>query len=290
MRVGEAHVATVDRLAAVGVLEADIEAEVLVRHVLDTDRAGYFASIGEAMPPSSQAMLDGTVQRRASGEPLAYILGRREFYGLDFVVNASVLVPRQETELLVDAALDHLGYLASRRLRVADVGTGSGAIAVALAHHLPDATVYATDSSAEALAVANLNRDRHGVSGRLKLLLGDLLAPLPSAVDVIVSNPPYLRTAQIPSLAPELQWEPSTALDGGADGLAIIGRLLTQAPGRLAPDGALFVEIDPPQVECVMSMARSAMPDSEVFFLSDLMGLPRVVGIRGPAGFDPQTG
>ena len=284
MRVGHARAAVAERLGTAGVLEAGIEAEVLVRHALQSDRAGYFASIGEALGPDRQGTLNETVRRRASGEPLAYILGRREFYGLDFVVNRDVLVPRQETELLVDAVLDYACSKAVRRLSIADIGTGSGAIAITLASRLPDSTVYATDSSLGALAVARINTELHDVSTRVRLEQGDLLAALPSPVDVIVSNPPYLRTRQIPTLAPELGWEPVRALDGGADGLAVTRPLLKQAPGRLLPDGALFVEIDPPTVDLVMEMARSAFPLSSVSFQSDLMGLPRVVSIRHRAG------
>jgi len=284
MRIGQARVATANRLAAAGVQEAGIEAEALVRHVLGTDRAGYFASIGTSLEPDNKALLNGLVARRASGEPLAYVLGHREFYGLEFMVNPSVLVPRQETELLVDAVLDHADSRAPASLTIADVGTGCGAIAVVLASRVPDVTVYATDLSAEALAVARVNSDSHGVSSGVKLVQGDLLGALPSVVDVIVSNPPYLRTGLLPTLARELRWEPACALDGGADGLAVIRRLLAQASDRLSSDGALFVEIDPPLTEPVMGMARSLFPLATVFILPDLLGLPRVVGVRQPAG------
>ena len=281
MNVRESWVRVTEQLALTGVADASLEAEVLHRHALEADRAQFFATLHEPLAPPHQRQVDGAVRRRADGEPLAYIIGRREFYGLDMFVNADVLVPRQETELLVDRVLE---VAASRPelMLVADVGTGSGAIAIAVAHYLPDATVYATDSSHGALRVADLNRRTHGVAERVDLLHGDLLQPLPTPVDIIVSNPPYLTTEELSGLAPEVRREPASALDGGPDGLQTIRRLLRQAPHNIRPDGCLLVEIAPQQLETVTGIAGEAFPSAHVSFARDLLGLPRVVSIQLP--------
>ena len=282
MRVVESLARSTDRLADRLIPDAALEAEVLHRHTLGEDRAGFFASLHDDLTTEDARLVDGLLGRRLSGEPLAYIVGVREFYGLDFVVNPSVLVPRQETELLVDTALAYAGARDGGRVAIADVGTGSGAIVVAVAHHLPQATVYATDTSAEALAVAEVNSRRHGVSARVHFRHGDLLRPLPGPVDLIVSNPPYIKTAQIAELAQEVRNEPVLALDGGEDGLAVMRRLISQAPGYLRPGGRMLVEIAPEQLQDVLVMARRAFPGSRPTFDSDLLGLPRVVIVDLP--------
>jgi release factor glutamine methyltransferase len=237
--------------------------------------------------PDRQMRADSLVRRRAAGEPLAYILENREFYGLDFLVNPSVLVPRQETELLVDKVLE---FAAARpfdlardepggAVVIADIGTGSGAIAVAIAKSLPRATVYATDSSREALAVADANRRRHGVVDRVILSHGDLLQALPAPVDVLVSNPPYISTAELAGLAPEVRREPIRALDGGPDGLDVVRRLFRQASDCVRPGGLMAVEIAPQQLESVTRIARSCFPTGQVSHDLDLSGLPRVVWV-----------
>ena len=278
MRVAEARAGATGRLAAAGAQEPAIEAEVLVREAMGADRVQYLTSLREALPLDSEAMLDGLLRRRETGEPLAYILGRREFYGLDFAVGPDVLVPRQETELLVDLVLQHAATMSAPPV-VADVGTGSGAVAVAVAVNLPGATVFATDVSDAALAMAEANASRHGVSSRVKLLRGDLLEPVPSAVSIVVSNPPYLSSATIGELQAEVQREPRAALDGGRDGLSLISRLIRQAPTRLKEGGALLVEIDPPQADAVTTMARSAFPGATVSIARDLLGRSRAVSV-----------
>jgi release factor glutamine methyltransferase len=268
-----------DRLASARVADSGLEAEVLLRHALGVDRAVFFSALGDNVTPDRQMRADSLVGRRAAGEPLAYILENREFYGLDFLVNSSVLVPRQETELLVDNVLEFAakGRRNRQDLTVADIGTGSGAIAVAIARNLPQATVSATDSSREALVVADVNRRRHGVVDRVHLRHGDLLQALPAPVDVLVSNPPYLRTVELAGLAPEVRREPIRALDGGPDGLDVIRRLFRQASGRVRPGGLMAVEVAPQQLEDVTHLARSCFPTGQVSHDLDLSGLPRVV-------------
>jgi len=190
-----------------------------------------------------------------------------------------VLVPRQETELLVDAVLEFVSTSNLRNPLIADVGTGSGAIAIAVAKALPDATVFATDISHDALKIAEANALAHDVQDAVRLLHGDLLEPLPGPVDIIVSNPPYLTTDEIPGLASEVRHEPETALDGGRDGLAAISELMRQAAGLVQKSRLLAVEIAPSQLDSVVLLARGLFPDSQVTHLLDLTGLPRVVHV-----------
>ncbi len=265
-----------------GIPDHEIEAEVLVRHTLGLTRHHFFSSLDQPMTNVAHDALDELVQRRLGGEPLAYIVGHREFYGLEFLVNRHVLVPRQETELLVDMVLAHASVRRGRRLDIADIGTGCGAIAVALASNLPQATVYATDISRNSLEVADANCRRHRVADRVHLCEGDLLQALPGPVDVIVSNPPYLSSNELAVLAPELSNEPSIALDGGASGVEVTKRLLEQAPTCVRPGGQVFVEISPRQLESVTQLAQEHFPHGHVDFARDMLGLPRAVSVRVP--------
>ncbi len=269
-----------ERLGRAAIPDAAIEAEVLLRHALDMDRVRLFMALEEELSPGQEQLLQQLAARRLEGEPLAYITGRREFYGLEFLVSPHVLVPRQETELLVDMALEAARARGPGRLLVADIGTGSGCIAIAIARSLPQAVVYATDISPEALAIADANRRRHGVEGRVRLLQGDLLDPLPEAVDIIVSNPPYIPTARLGQLAPEVRREPRPALDGGPDGLRAISRLLEQVPARLRPGGVACIELSPEQAETVLGMAARALPSARVSVHSDMLGLARALRIQ----------
>ncbi len=263
-----------------------LDAELLLAHALNWPRARVLAE-RQYHPSSEQAAtFAALVARRSQGEPVAYLIGRREFYGLDLEVTPATLVPRPETELLVELALAEARRLLLARgqvtdwpaLTLADIGTGSGAIAVALATHLPEALVYAVDLSAEALAVAGRNIARHGLQGRVRLLHGDLLAPLPEPVDLIVSNPPYTVYAEI---APDVRaYEPRLALDGGPNGTAVYRRLLATVPAALRPHGALLLEIGAWQGHTVAELVRAALPDAEVQVHQDLAGRDRVVVAR----------
>ncbi len=271
------------RIAAIlkrnGISESRLESEVLLRHVLQYDRARFYASLDEKLSSEQRNKVGALARRRLSGEPLAYITGHKEFYGLDFIVSPAVLIPRQETELLVDAALEFAGNHASDSISIADIGTGSGAIAIAIAANLPDAEVYAVDCSIEALAIADRNRRKHGIAYRVSLLQGDLLSPLPRGVDLIVSNPPYIASNLLPDLAPEVRQEPQLALDGGEKGLEKIRRLIEQAPSKLKACGRLIMEISPEQLDAVRAIAQAQFPDAEVSHTNDLLGLPRCVAI-----------
>ena len=216
-----------------GISDSRLEAEVLLRHALKYDRAQFYASLNEHISAEQIQHIQDLVDRRIDREPLAYITGQREFYGLDFFVSPNVLIPRQETELLVDAALAFAREHSNDGIAIADIGTGSGAIAIAIGVNLPDSSVFATDCSADALKVANCNRQRHGVADRVSLHRGDLLAPIVQRIDLIVSNPPYIANHLLPGLPPEVLREPQLALDGGNHGLEVIRRLLGQAPSKL---------------------------------------------------------
>ncbi|MBC7252197.1 MAG: peptide chain release factor N(5)-glutamine methyltransferase, partial [Anaerolineae bacterium] len=233
-----------------------LEAELLLAHVLSVERAYILAHPEHNLSPAESARYRQLIHRRAQHEPLAYLLGHQEFYGLDFYVSPAVLIPRPETELLVEEALAAARTSSSRPWCVADVGTGSGAIAVSLAVHVPHARVYATDASAEALAVAEENCRRHGVSERVILLQGHLLSPLPEAVDCIVANLPYVSHAEWDSLPAEIAvYEPRAALDGGPDGLKYIGELLASAAPYLRPKGVILLEIGSAQGAVVRKLA-----------------------------------
>ena len=257
-----------------------LEAEVLIRHALNISREQYFATLNRKLSRDETRVLDALVARRASGEPLAYITGHREFYGLDLVVNEHVLIPRQETELLVDLVLEFAQTLPGDELSIADVGTGSGAIAVALAHSLIHATVFAVELEPNALSVAQTNASRHEVAERVYMLQGDLLEPVRRPVDIIVCNPPYIRTDAIAGLALEVQREPEQALDGGMDGLDVFRRLLVQAPAKLKGGGCLLVELSPEQMDEAKILAKRAFPGAEVSHADDLLGLARVLTVK----------
>lgn len=276
------------RLAAVSD-EAELEAEMLLRHVLgDVDRAELYARLADEALEDAAAEYERLLERRLAHEPTAYIIGRREFFGLEFEVTAAVLIPRPETETLVElaVALVRERYF-EREVTIVDVGAGSGAIAVALAHELPNARVIATDTSVEALAVARRNAEHNGVSDRIEFREGDLLAPVTERVDVICANLPYVTTAQWEAMPPEIrEWEPRSALDGGEDGLDVVRRLFHHPPAPSPVRGrggeglaALFCEIGDWQGSAVREMAEGAFPGARVEVHRDLAGRDRVVGV-----------
>lgn len=259
--------------------EANLEAELLLCHALGNDRVHLYQRLQEDLPAESNDRYTELLGRRLAHEPTAYILGRREFYGLELEVTPEALIPRPETELLVERAL---AFLRERPAPlIADVGTGSGAIALALAANLPaDARVLAIDSSQAALQLAHRNAGRLGLAGRIELTQGDLLGAQREALDAIVANLPYVRTADWESALPEVRHEPRAALDGGPDGLQIITRLLEQAPPLLKPGGAVFLEIGEGQGTEARQLALQSFPDAAIAVHPDLAGLDRIVEIR----------
>ena len=270
-------------LEGAGIEEAPLEASVLVRHVLGLDRAALFAHPERATTEAERRSLDAAVARRTAREPLPYILGHREFYGLSFQVGPEVLIPRPETETLVEEALRwaEAPERRGRPLAIADVGTGSGCIAVSLAVHLPHATVHATDTSHPALAVAGENARRHEVADRVRLVRGDLLSPLAGPLDLVVANLPYVPDAEVAGLQPEIaRFEPATALRGGPEGTDLLLRLLASAPRVLAAGGALMLELGPPQRNALEAAARHLFPEGAVRIVMDLAGRDRVLVVE----------
>jgi release factor glutamine methyltransferase len=273
------------RLRHGGIEDAGLEAEVLLRFILNTDRAHLYQHLNSPLADDAMNQLYRLVRRRLSHEPSAYITGHREFYGLDFQVNRDVLIPRPETETLVEAAIELAGQLGPRdadgepAVQIADIGTGSGAVAIALAVNLPSAHIFATDISPAALEVARANAERHGVGERIEFLQGDLLEPLRTPVHLIVANLPYVRTEDWRELPAELRLhEPRLALDGGDDGLDLIRRLFNEAPRVLAPGGAICLEFGTGQQNAILAIARASF--ASVTIRPDLAGRPRVLVAR----------
>ena len=220
------------------------------------------------------------LQRLAAREPLAYVLGEREFYGRAFVVTPAVLVPRPETELLVELALAHLASRAAATVAL-DVGTGSGVLGVTLAAERPELPVMAIDCSREALAVARDNARRLGVAARVSFVCADLLAATRGPLDLVLANLPYIPAALVDGLMPEVAcYEPRVALDGGEDGLALVRRLLDQLATRLAPGGLAALEIGADQAVAARDAAARAFPDADVSVLADLAGRPRALRVE----------
>jgi release factor glutamine methyltransferase len=254
-----------------------LDAEILLAHALGITRAQLHAHPQSQLNSTELTHYHQLIERRARSEPVAYIVGQKEFYGLDLLVDHRVLIPRPETELLVEKAIK----ISQRQSVVADIGTGSGAIAVSLAVHLPQVLVYATDASRGALEVAAHNCRRHHVEDRVHLLQGHLLEPLPEPVDVIVANLPYVSQAELAQLPPEIsRYEPREALDGGPDGLDHIRCLLAEAGEHLKPRGVILLEIGATQGEAVVAMARRHFPAARVEIVPDYAGLDRIVMIR----------
>ena len=265
-------------LEAAGIPDARLEAEVMVMSVMRMTRQNIFAQqeteVGSRLEQDLAVLLEQRLQRT----PLAYILGYREFYGINVMVTPSVMVPRPETENMVEHTLFMtLMTMETRELVIVDVGTGSGAIAVNLAIHLPAAKIYAVDISEPALDVAAYNIRSHSVADRIRLGHGDLLDPVPEPVDVIVANLPYIPTGRIPTLQPEVRQEPVIALDGGPDGLDLVRRLLAQAPEKLKTPGIILMELDPEQFPAAEESARQHFPDAEISAEQDLTHRDRIL-------------
>ena len=291
--VKDALRAAVARFDRAGVDNPALTARLLLSKVLGRPREWLTAHDDALLDAQPAADFSCLADRVITHEPLAYILGHREFYGLDFAVDPRVLVPRPETEMLVELALIELGRpspspspptpplpVRERRVELIDVGTGCGAVAVAVAWHAPGARVIASDVSPDALDVARANAERHGVAERIKFTHSDLLSAIDVRARVIAANLPYVSREEIEGLPPEIQaHEPRVALDGGADGLDLVRRLLSQLAGRVSPGGAVFLEIGASQGPAALAAARETLPDARIELKRDLAGLDRVVCI-----------
>lgn len=264
-----------------GIESARIDAELLLAFTLDVQRIDLYLRYDQPLNQDELTRFRGFVKRRAAREPVAYITGVKEFWELSLAVGPSVLIPRPETECLVEAVSDFLkGYTGSAEPVILDLGTGSGAIALALAQSCPTARVAAVERSAEALATADRNRRRHGLDDRVSLVAGDWLAPIkadPALCDVIVSNPPYIPSGDIDGLQPEIvRYEPRAALDGGPAGLDCLDGIIAAAPACLRPGGGLFLEIGHDQFPAVRRLAENCGAYRDVVCRKDYGGHDRV--------------
>lgn len=270
-------------LAGAGLPEARLEAEVLLMSLLGLTRSRLYMALDRPLAGAEMAEYTRLMERRMGREPLAYIVGQREFFGLSFYVDPRVLVPRPETELLVELALQEIDSIASsgHTVEVADIGTGSGAIAISIAKHSARCHIYATDISRDALDVAQQNARAHGVSERITFLQGDLLAPLPTPVHVVVANLPYVPDELYPSLSLEVRWhEPAVALRGGRDGLEMVRRLLSGGRRCLRAGGVIIAEVGCGQWSALARFVEGALPGARSEVYRDLVGIERAVLVR----------
>ena len=255
---------------------ATLDAQVLLAAALGRSRAWLLAHPEiELSEPQAHSYLE-SLEQLLAGTALPHVLGEWEFYGRRFRLSPAVLIPRPETELVVEKALELAGVVGTS-LSVFDVGTGCGCLAITLAMDLPAARVVASDVSRESLRIARLNAQEHGVTSRIRMVQADLLDGLLGRFDIVCANLPYVRTADLEGL---LGREPRLALDGGADGLLIIRRLIKDLPRCLRPGGGAVLEIDPRQAEQVLQLAQASLPGSTVEVFQDLAGWDRVVVVR----------
>ncbi|MGC9467229.1 MAG: peptide chain release factor N(5)-glutamine methyltransferase [Anaerolineae bacterium] len=261
------------------------EAERLLAAILQVTRTMLLAHPEIGVRQAQARVYADAVRRRAAGVPLPYILGQASFFGLDFVVTPDVLIPRPETEHLVEQALAWIADRPVEGITVVDVGTGSGCIAIALTATMPNLRVTATDLSAPALAVARINGLRHRVDQQIAWVQADLLTPIVGPCDLIVSNPPYVAEPEWPDLPLSVRREPHTALLAGPEGLDVLRRLLSQARSRMAPDSCMLIEIGAGQGNAVRALAQAAFPTAAVKIRQDLAGRDRILDLRlsGPA-------
>lgn len=271
---------TEHRFAVGGIGDARIEADLVWMTTLEIDRAELYARMGDYPSGIQTQSAEALIQRRLLHEPTAYLLGHREFYNIDLLVGVGALIPRPDTEALVEEALAIAANFPAPII-IADVGCGTGAIGLAIAANLLTAHVYATDLYPAALDLARRNRARLGLTERVDLLKGDLLAPLPGPVDMITSNLPYVASGEIPTLDPEIcLYEPREALDGGDDGLDFIRRFLFDVPRYLNPLGVVLMEMDPRQIATACGLAIEALPGANVRIVQDLARRDRVLVVE----------
>jgi release factor glutamine methyltransferase len=299
MSVREALGKGTARLKKAAISTPSLDASLLLAKALDIDRARLFLIDRDTLPDEAGRRFEEFLERRLGGECVAYILGRKEFRGLDLLVNPAVLVPRPDTETLVEAALEAIRRLSAGTAietpaetpRLLDLCTGSGAVAIALKHEIPGLEVWASDKSKEALETARINAARllpaacdgetktENPPGRggIRFVESDLFAGIPGRFHLIVSNPPYVPGGEIETLSPEVRREPRLALDGGRDGLDLIRPLIGEAPEHLYPGGGLLIEADPRQMAALtLLLEKSHFKDIQIY--RDLSGKDRIIG------------
>jgi len=291
LSVGQALAEATCLLTRCGVRQARQEAEILLAHATARPRASFYSHPEQALRAEQESYYRELIERRAKGEPIAYLVGEKEFYSLTFWVSRSVLIPRPETEHVVEAAIEALATMRDEGGRTKDsfapnlcffdVGTGSGAIAVSVLANVPQARAVASDISPAALEVARRNAERHGVADRLALIEGDMFGDFDGEVDVVVCNPPYVGEDERDILSPEVrEYEPHEALFAGQEGLAFIWRLVDEAPRHLPSGGWLIFEIGHSQSQAVRNLLASGGQWTEMEIRNDLAGIPRVAIAR----------
>lgn len=263
---------------------APLEAELILRKVLNFSREEFYQNFEYPLSPEEIDRLGSLVERRKQQYPLIYLIGKKEFFGLELLVNESVMIPRPETELLVEEALRILGTLESDSFKVVDLGTGSGCVAVSLAYYLPHILIYAVDISEEALEVARENARRYNLEKKIVFLQGDLFQPLEALdlegkIDLVISNPPYIPSGEFPFLPPEVRdYEPKMALEGGEKGLSFYRHIFFAAPQYLRRGGWLVLELGP---AIAVKKLISRRPEfKEIEIKNDYAGIPRVLVCR----------
>lgn len=286
MTVGEALRKYISVLKQQGLDEAEDDVKVLLCHVLKSGSSWLFAHFDHVLTDNEGASLEDLINRRIDRVPVAYLVRNRGFYGLDLYVDSRVLVPRPETETLVEEALILIREWKAAsgvKMNVADVGTGSGAIAIALAVNNECVIVYAGDVSRDALDVAEINIKRHHVEERVIAIQGSLLEQMPVKLDMVVANLPYIKEEELGHLPADISgWEPEGAFNGGGHGIEMIRALIMQCPGALVPGGRVLLEIGAGQEKMVEKMAAEALPYAHFSLIKDLSGRNRVVKISIP--------
>jgi len=283
--LAEAILEASNRLSAAGITNARLDAEVLLAHIIKKDRVWLITHRDEVLDDEQQRAFAEVIRRRTGREPLQHIIGSQEFWGLEFTVTPDVLIPRPETEHIIEAALAIVQDRNSP-VRIIDLCTGSGCIAVSLAKELAAARIIATDASEKALAVARENSRRHGVAERIRFLQGDLFRPLEELdlrgqVDILVSNPPYVLAGNLSTLQPEVRdYEPQMALIAGPEGTEIAIRIIRTAPEYLKQNGALIMEMGMGQSEALMRAVAATSAYAGPDILKDLAGINRVIVAR----------
>lgn len=277
--VAQARRLLADKLRAANIDTPELDARVLIGHALALDHAALVAAATQELSDATAQKIEGFAARRLAGEPVARIVGMKEFWGLPLIVTPAVLVPRPETETVVELALACVGQDRARPLRIADLGTGSGAILLALLSELPNAEGIGTDIDTAALDVARANAERLGLAERTSFIATDFSVAVRGQFDLVVSNPPYIATGDIAALAREVrEHDPPHALDGGADGLAAYRAIAAAVPGLLRPGGHLVVEIGAGQQKDVEFLLGKGLAITAV--RHDLSGVPRAIAAR----------
>jgi release factor glutamine methyltransferase len=282
LKLGEALAAARERLVSAGIApaEAAVDVDLYARTILGCDKARLVVSLSEPAPDSLEPRFSQFIARRERREPSAYIVGSREFWGLDFVVTPAVLIPRPETEFVVDETLRAVAESGAPRVRLADIGTGCGCIAVSLAHELPHAEITASDVSADALDIARINARRHAVESRIRFVQTSFLGGVRAAFDAIAANPPYVRDGDKPALARDVRHEPDVALFGGATGLRAIEGVVDTAVTHLRPGGWLVMEFGFGQEDAVRALVAGRPELRFDRVREDLQGLPRTAVVQ----------